>query len=88
MLMWIVLNLSMLAACAQTVGKKMTGIRIVDIEDGNPSGLVTILVMRNFVGSMLPSIFPVYPLIDVCFIFSEQRRCLHDRIAGTVVVKV
>lgn len=88
LLMWFVLNLCMVAACAQTVGKKMTGIRIVDIEDGNPSGLVTILVMRNIVGRLLPSILPIYPLIDVCFVFSEQHRCLHDRIAGTVVAKL
>lgn len=88
LLMWLVLNLSMLAFCAQTVGKKMAGIRIVNTGDGNPSGLVTILIMRNIVGRLLPSILPIYPLIDVCFIFSEQHRCLHDRIAGTVVVKV
>lgn len=88
LLMWLLLNLGMVAACGQTVGKKLTGIRVVDVGDGSTSGLVTIIVMRNIVGRLLPSIIPIYPLVDACFVFSEQRRCLHDRIAGTMVVKV
>ena len=27
------------------------------------------------------------PLIDAAFIFSSSRRCLHDRLAGTIVVR-
>lgn len=28
-----------------------------------------------------------YALVDICFIFREDRRCLHDLLAGTRVVQ-
>ena len=35
----------------------------------------------------LISIVPLYGVLDVLFIFGESRQCLHDKIAGTIVVK-
>ena len=36
---------------------------------------------------LLPiSLVPFYRLVDILFIFREDRRCLHDLIAGTQVV--
>lgn len=29
----------------------------------------------------------VFFLIDILFIYGEEQRCLHDRMAGTIVVK-
>jgi hypothetical protein len=29
----------------------------------------------------------IYPLIDVLLIFRSSRKCLHDSIADTIVVK-
>ena len=36
----------------------------------------------------IPLIGTVFSLVDVGFIFGKERRCLHDRIAGTCVVQV
>jgi hypothetical protein len=32
--------------------------------------------------------FAILPLLDQVFIFGRQRRCLHDWISGTLVVRV
>jgi hypothetical protein len=42
--------------------------------------VTTVLVFVPFVGSF-------YPLVDVCWIFGEQRRCVHDYIADTIVIR-
>ena len=35
---------------------------------------------------MIPVLGPLFSLVNVCFIFREDRRCIHDLIAGTQVV--
>jgi hypothetical protein len=35
----------------------------------------------------LLGIIPFYGFVDVLFIFGQERRCLHDLIAGTRVVQ-
>ena len=39
-----------------------------------------------FVNGLI-SIIPLYGFIDALFIFGESRECLHDKIAGTIVLK-
>lgn len=74
----------------QTVGKRLAEIRIVRCPTLAPVTLGTSLGMRYLVGQALLSGIPflggLYALVDVLFVFSENCRCLHDRIAGTVVV--
>jgi len=36
----------------------------------------------------VPMIGNVFTIVNYCFIFRADRRCLHDLIAGTKVVKV
>lgn len=49
------------------------------------AGLVTVLMS---VTSFLPILLGyLYPLVDTLMIFGRSRRCLHDRIANTIVVK-
>jgi uncharacterized RDD family membrane protein YckC len=72
----------------QTWGKKLTGIRIVD-RDGDVPPLGQLLLMRYFIGAVLtrvPFLGSLYGLVDSLFIFREDRRCIHDLIAGTRVV--
>lgn len=83
-------TLVLLATRGQTIGKKVRGIRIVTFPDGaNPGGVKTIL-LRGFVNGligMVPVVGVIYALADIFFIFREDRRCIHDLIAGTQVVK-
>jgi uncharacterized RDD family membrane protein YckC len=79
----------LISTTGQSLGKKMLSIRIVNHEDhGNP-GFVKAFLLRSFVNGLIgavPLIGALYSLVDVCFIFSEDKRCVHDLIAGTKVV--
>lgn len=69
----------------QTIGKLLTCIRIVTV-GGRLPGFVVGVVIRNWVRVLL-SLIPFFGLIDILFIFGEEKRCLHDYIAGTRVVQ-
>jgi len=69
----------------QSLGKKVTGIKVVR-SDGSPVSLARLIWMRNVLNWVI-SIIPLYGLIDSLFIFGESRQCLHDKIADTIVVK-
>lgn len=74
----------------QTIGKAVLGIRIVR-DDGGRAGPGRLLGIRYGVGyalMIIPIIGQVYAFIDVLFIFGRKRRCLHDLIADTIVVRV
>lgn len=76
-------NLVKLARTGQTVGKKIVGIRIVNNDDGGHPGGVRLIVMRAMVkGAIGILLGPLF-----AFIFREDRRCIHDLIAGTKVVE-
>lgn len=87
-LAFTVYQLVLLYRHGQTVGKKMLGIRIVR-SDGSRASFGRLLGLRYLVPgviSMLPVLGPIFSLINPLFIFAEDRRCLHDRIADTIVV--
>lgn len=80
----------LLATSGQTIGKKLLMMRIVT-DDGQLPGFVRAVVMRNWVCRLLCSVplaGPWFALVDVLFIFSSSRKCLHDHIAGTRVVSL
>jgi uncharacterized RDD family membrane protein YckC len=87
-LIWLGANVYLVATNAQTVGKRLIGIKVV-CTDGTRAGFARIFWLRNVV-NLLPSLIPIvgnfYGLIDSLCIFHESRRCIHDRIAGTIVV--
>ena len=79
-------QLFMLVREGQTLGKKAMNIRIVNYSDGQiPSG-GRLLLMRYFLNSLLGQI-PLYSVLDVLLIFGDERRCIHDYLAGTKVVE-
>jgi uncharacterized RDD family membrane protein YckC len=62
----------------------------VNFEDEANPGFVKASLLRSFVNGLIGSIPVVgaaYSLVDICFIFRDDRRCLHDLLAGTKVVK-
>jgi hypothetical protein len=39
------------------------------------------------VNAIINQFVPLYGIVDACFIFREDQRCLHDLIADTTVVE-
>jgi uncharacterized RDD family membrane protein YckC len=80
----------LLATRGQTVGKMLLGIRIVR-PDGSKASLGRVVGLRYGVGyaiaAMHISLLMIYSLVDCLMIFRSNRRCLHDLIADTIVVK-
>ncbi|EJL76796.1 putative membrane protein [Polaromonas sp. CF318] len=87
-LIFVLLNGYLLATRGQTLGKVLLKLRIV-----RPSGEAvspTRLALRygaGFVAGLVMAVVWVYSLIDCLMIFRKSRRCLHDEIADTIVVK-
>jgi uncharacterized RDD family membrane protein YckC len=77
-----------LNASGQTWGKKVMRIKIVDMDGLQPS-LAELLGKRYLFAQgigLIPCLGMVVQLVDVLMIFRDDRRCLHDQIAGTKVV--
>jgi len=80
---------TLIARTGQSLGKKWTGIRIERI-DGSRITFGTGVVLRNWVPKVMgafPYLGMLFHLVDCLFIFRQDRRCLHDLIAGTCVVR-
>ncbi len=81
---WILITRS-----GQTVGKKLMRIRIVKV-DGSTLGFGDGVALREWVMRVIgivPCVGPLISLVGILMIFGDEQRCLHDRIAGTKVVK-
>jgi len=75
----------------QTVGKIVMGTRIIVGNDPGLPGFVAGVAHRSWVPgliAMVPCVGPIFGLVDALWIFGEEKRCLHDLIANTRVVKV
>lgn len=78
-----------LAAWGQTWGKRILRIRIADLQGGQPS-FATLLLRRYLpmqAVSMIPLVGVLLVWVDILMIFRRDRRCAHDLVAGTRVVK-
>lgn len=86
---YLAINGKLLASHGQTWGKKACGIKIVRLDGSLPT--LTESFWRRYAlfqgVSQIPILGGVFSLVDICFIFRESRRCLHDELAGTIVVK-
>lgn len=79
-----------LAKTGQTWGKKLLSIRIVDLHGEQPPlwRLIALRYLPTQLLSLVPVVGNFYALVDALFIFRQDKRCLHDLIAGTQVVNV
>lgn len=78
----------LLSTKGQTIGKKAMGIKIVKM-DGSEPGFVHAVLLRSWVMGLIgniPVIGPLVTIADPFLIFAEDRRCIHDHVAGTKVV--
>ncbi len=83
----------------QTIGKRLLGIAIVRSDPnspnkatGTPASFWKLVLLRAW---FFPFLFllPVpwltlLPIADQAFIFSKNRRCLHDRLCATSVIRL
>jgi uncharacterized RDD family membrane protein YckC len=84
-----VVQIAMLSTRGQTIGKRIVGIRVVRFADGERAGFTRAWLVRDFARGMLcaiPQFGQIFWLVDLCFIFRADRRCLHDLMAGTKVI--
>ena len=80
-----------LATRSQTIGKWVMNTQIVDNDTGQPANFVKSFVVRSFLNGLIscvPYIGGLYGLVDILFIFGDERRCLHDQLANTRVVSI
>jgi uncharacterized RDD family membrane protein YckC len=66
----------------------LLGVKIVDA-DGMPASLGSLARRYGFIYFVyyIPLIGPIIGLIDNLFIFSKEKRCLHDYVANTIVIE-
>ena len=90
-----IVQMVLLAARGQTIGKILMKIRIVDAQTGEHPGWARLVLRRTslnwFVFGVLNATGVggmVYMLVDSLFIFRSDHRTIHDLIAGTRVDKV
>ena len=84
-----VINFRLLEKRGQTIGKWCVGVAIVGLDGGKKSAVH--LLVHRFVPALLfpevPFVGLLFGLVDTLAIFGRERRCIHDRIAGTKVIE-
>ncbi|MCU0665204.1 MAG: RDD family protein [Myxococcota bacterium] len=86
---WLAVNGHFVRTRGQTLGKMAVGVRIVRAETGELAPLARIFGLRVLPVSIItqiPYVGNLIALVDVLFIFRDDKRCLHDLVAGTKVV--
>lgn len=83
----LITQLVLVTKHGQTLGKRFIGIRIVLKDTMENGGFVVNVLKRGLLNGLL-SIIPGYFIVDSLFVFREDRRCIHDMIAGTCVIQV
>lgn len=87
---FIAMNWYLMLRYGQTIGKRVIGIQVVDMGDEVPT-LKTQVFLRYLPSHALnpiPYIGNVYIIADALLVFGKSRRCIHDYLAGTKVIKV
>ncbi len=85
----VIYNLVLIHRQGQTIGKRTLGIKVVRT-DGSHCDLGRYIFLRILVTSLIgaiPFVGGIINLIGILLIFRDSRKCLHDEIAGTIVVK-
>src|SRR5262245_55510932 len=90
MILFLLLHGYFLATRGQTIGKMAVGVRIVDYNSGQLLSFGKLIGLRYvpvWLVSAIPFVGGCLGLVDILFIFGNERRCVHDLIAGTKVVE-
>lgn len=87
---FLVINAGLLIKHGQTVGKNMLGIKIID-SDSDAAVTISQLLKRYsayLLVGQIPFIGPFLAVVNILFIFGGKKRCVHDIIAATKVIKI
>ena len=90
---YLLLNGLPLYRRGQTLGKAALGIAVRSAADpARPAPFWKLVAVRAWFFALLFAVivpwFALLPLVDNLLIFRRNRRCLHDLVAGTMVVKI
>lgn len=87
--MFLIIHGFLLYNYGQTIGKRVMGIAISTMDFNVPdfNRLIALRYVPFRVAGLIPGL-NVLPIINVLFIFREDRRCLHDLLAGTQVIYI
>jgi uncharacterized RDD family membrane protein YckC len=88
--MYLLVNGYFLAKDGQSIGKKILGIKIVRT-DGSKADFTRIVTRRLLpvqACNLIPVVGPFLPVIDALLIFRNSKKCIHDDIADTVVIRI
>lgn len=86
----LAVNVVLLSVRGQSIGKMMIGIQIVRFQDGSKAGFIKAVLLRWFLFSLLEKIAFIGPALmigNVLMIFRQDRRCMHDMVADTRVIR-
>lgn len=90
----VLVQVILLALRGQNIGKLIFGVRVVRADNGQPASFVQAAVLRFLLPLLLMFLLNwimllgvVFLIVDLCCMARTDRRCLHDLIAGTKVVK-
>jgi len=89
-IVFLVLQAAPLVRRGQTLGKMACRIRIVR-SDGTPADAVRVLGLRYGIGFLMGcnvASSAIFGVVDSLLIFRGSRKCLHDSIADTKVIKL
>jgi uncharacterized RDD family membrane protein YckC len=88
--LFVALQRYLLATRGQTIGKALLGMRITR-PGGDKVSIARVIGLRYGVGyafNLFLATALIFGLADTLLIFRKSRRCLHDTIADTIVIRV
>lgn len=85
---FLALNYVLMNKSGQTIGKRLVGLRVVS-DSGEQASFAAQLKRYAFMYLLrvIPGVGNLVLLVDDLCIFRDSRKCLHDDVAGTIVVK-
>lgn len=90
MILLTIVQAVLISKRGQSIGKIALGIRIARSQDGSNPGFLRGFLIRSLIPQFIyqvPLLGLLFLLADMGFIFSSERRCIHDLMADTVVVR-
>ena len=83
------INYKLLVTNGQTIGKKALNIRIIDEQTGKLARGYSLLKRYGFYFFVvyIPFVGWIISLVNALFIFGDEKKCIHDKLANTIVVK-